>query len=249
MNRDRQRPLQMVTGSLPRASALPSTALSALTGASGRVIGLARNPPVTATPVVPWPPGRRSLAPGVRVHGRGVVVNDLRLERVDLLVDSVAVRVGRSLAVRPRQVVLRAWLAEADVNWWLRDKGVPLRLAFSAEGIRARTGLGGVALGSVDVSVSLAGGLLKLTPTRVAVLGIALSTAGVPATPLPLPPLPSAARLRRIEARSGVLGLTVEVPGRWVDIDQGALRSWIALARSGRASCGVPPRCAERSLE
>src|SRR5690606_24518630 len=103
-----------------------------------------------AAPVVAWPPGRRSLAPGLRVHGRGVVVNDLRLERVDVLVDGVAVRVGRSLRVRPQQVVVRAWLTEADVNWWLRDKGLPLRLGFSAEGIRARTGLGGVALGSVD---------------------------------------------------------------------------------------------------
>lgn len=99
--------------------------------------------------------------------------------------------------------------------------------------------MGGVALGSVDVTVALDAGVVKLTPQRVALLGVGLSTAGFPATPLPLPPLPSSALLTDLRTATGTVVATLEVhQGSW-DLGPSTIGQLLRLARSGRASIGV----------
>jgi DUF2993 family protein len=215
---------------------------AAVTRGSAQLIRLACNPPVEVLPTGRWRPFYLPPPAGMRLRARGVVINGLRIDKVDVRAHDIAIRPGSPIAVRARTIVARVRLTEADVNWWLTTAHLPVRLRFTDEGIRARTGLAGVALGSIDVTVALEGGLLRLTPQRVAVLGIGLSTAGFPTTPLPLPPLPRAARLTGIVTAARTVTATLQLPGGSWDVGPKAVRDLLKLARSGRASIGAPPR-------
>lgn len=212
------------------------------TRGSARLIALACNPPVAVHPIGPLRLFHLPPSTGLRLRARGVLINGLRIEQIDLRAQDVAIRPGSPIAVRARTIVARVRLTQADVNWWLTSAHLPLRLRFTDEGIRARTGLAGVALGSIDVTVALDQGLLRLAPQRVAVLGVHLATAGFPSTPLPLPPLPRAARLTGIVTAASTVTATLQLPGgRW-DVGVDGVRGLLDLARSGRVSLGTPPR-------
>lgn len=218
------------------------SAAAATTEGSARLVRLARNPPVTVRPAGLWPPRRSGTAPGFELRAQGLVINGLRIDKIHIRVRAMTFRRGSPIAVRPRGIVVRARLTEADVNWWLSHAHLPVRLRFTDEGIRARTGLGGVALGSMDVTVGLEAGLLRLSPQRVAVLGIGLSTAGFPTTPLPLPPLPRSARLIGLITGPGTAAITLELPGEWHNMGPAAVKEILSLAQTGRASVGSPAR-------
>jgi hypothetical protein len=217
-------------------------AVALATRGPGRLIPLARRPPVEVRPIAPWRPFHLPPPTGMRLRARGVVVNGLRIDKVDVRAHHLAIGPGRPISVRARTIGARVRLTEADVNWWLTSAHLPLRLRFTDEGIRARTGLAGVALGSIDVTVALEQGQLRLAPQRVAVLGIQLATAGFPSTPLPLPPLPRAARLTGIVTAASTLTATLQLPGgRW-DVGANSVRDLLKVARSSRLSLGTPPR-------
>lgn len=219
-----------------------ASAATAATHGSARLIKLARHPPVEVRPIGPWRLFHPPPPTGVRLRARGVLINGLRIDKVDVRAQDVAIGRGRPIAVRARTIVARVRLTEADVNWWLTTAHLPLRLRFTDDGIRARAGLAGVALGSMDVTVALEGGLLRLTPQRVAVLGIGLSTGGFPTTPLPLPPLPRSARLTGIVTAARAVTVTLQLPGGSWEVGPNGVRELLKVARSGRASIGAPPR-------
>jgi hypothetical protein len=221
--------------------AVASAATEATRGAA-RLIKLARHPPVEVRPIGPWRLFHLPPATGLRLRARGVLINGLRLDKVDVRAQEVAIRPGSPIAVRARTIVARVRLTEGDVNWWLTTAHLPLRLRFTDEGIRARTGLAGVALGSMDVTVALERGLLRLNPQRVAVLGIGLSTGGFPTTPLPLPPLPRSAQLTGIVTAARAVTVTLQLPGGSWDVGPNGVRELLKVARSGRASIGTPQR-------
>jgi hypothetical protein len=178
----------------------------------------------------------------MRLRARGTMVSGLRIDKVDVRAHHIAIRPGSPIAVRARTIVARVRLTETDVNWWLTSAHLPLRLRFTDEGIRARTGVAGVALGSVDVTVALEQGQLRLAPQRVAVLGIKLATAGFPSTPLPLPPLPRSARLTGIVTAASTVTATLQLPGGSWDVGANSFRGLLKVARSSRVSLGTPPR-------
>lgn len=219
-----------------------ASAATAATNGSARLIKFARNPPVEVRPIGTWRPFHLPPVTGMRLRARGLVIHGLRIDEVDVRARDVAIRPGAPIAVRARTIVARVRLTEADVNWWLTTSHLPLRLRFTDDGIRARTGLAGITLGSVDVTVALEAGLLRLAPQRVAVLGIGLSTAGFPTAPLPLPPLPRAARLTGIVTTARAVTITLRLPGGSWDVGPNAVRELLRVARAGRASIGAPPR-------
>jgi len=207
-----------------------------------RLLRAARTPPVELRPLGGWQvPSREALRTGVDVVARGVVVSRLRLDRVTIRLTDVSLRPGRLLALRAGRITVRATLAEPDVNSWLAEAHVPLRLRFSEDGIQTRAGMAGIALGTMDVTVSLDAGVLRLSPQRVAVLGIGLSTAALPPTPLPLPPLPRSAQLVSLRTGVGLLTVTLAMKATTVQLGPGAVREGLSLVRSGRASLGAPP--------
>lgn len=208
----------------------------------GQLIRLARKPPVEVRPVGKWE--KRHLYPstGVRLRARGVMVNGLRIDRVDVRTDQITLGPGSPIAVRTHTISARVRLTEADVNWWLSTANLPLRLRFTEAGIRARTGVAGVALGSIDVSVALERGVLRLAPQRVAVLGFGLSSAAMPATPLPLPPLPHAARLTSIVTAATTMTAILELPGGTWDAGPDGVRQLLRIARSRRVTIGTSPQ-------
>lgn len=217
-------------------------AVGVATRGPGRLIRLARRPPVEVRPIAPWRPFHLPPPTGVRLRARGMVVNGLRVDQVDVRAHQIAIRRGSPIAVRARTIVARARLTETDVNWWLTSAHLPLRLRFTDAGIRARTGLAGVALGSIDVTLALDQGRLRLAPQRVAVLGIHLATAGVPSTPLPLPPFPRSARLTDLVTAPSTVTATFQLPGgRW-DVGVNSVRELLKVARSSGVSIGTPPR-------
>lgn len=215
-------------------------ALAAATRGPGRLAMLARQPPMEVRPLDPGRLLRLRPPTGIRLRARGVVVHGLRIDRVDVRAHQLGLRPGVPTAVRAGWIAVGARLTEADVNTWLATAHLPVRLRFTEEGIRARTGLGGVALGSVDVTVALDEGQLRLAPRRVAVLGIQLGTAGVPSTALPLPPLPRAAQLTSLVTAPRTLHATLQLPGGSWDLGVEGMRGLLEVARAGRFSLGAP---------
>lgn len=228
---------------LSRSRHLLMAAADVASTGSGHLLRAARTPPVELRPLGGWQlPSREALRTGVDVMARGVLVRGLRLDRVTIRLTDVSLRPGRPLALRAGRITARAILAEPDVNSWLADAHLPLRLRFSESGIQTRAGMAGIALGTMDVDVSLDAGVLWLSPQRVAVLGIGLSTAALPPTPLPLPPLPRSAQLVDLRTGVGLLTVTLAMQATTVQLGPGAVRHGLSLVRSGRASIGAPPR-------
>ncbi|MDP1818993.1 MAG: LmeA family phospholipid-binding protein [Acidimicrobiales bacterium] len=236
----REQVLSIGRSVLAKSQRVLSEAAGAAVAQPRRVLRVHR-PAVDVRPIGGWHVPRRLPPLGLELRARGVVVSGLRLHRVTVRVADIASRPGMPLALRAGRITVGATLTEPDVNAWLADAHLPVRLRFSADGIQARTGMGGLALGTADVKVSLDAGVLHLSSRRVAVLGIGLSTAALPPTRLPLPPLPRSARLTGLRTEGGRVTARLSLPATTVPIGRATLREGIALARSGRLTVGAPP--------
>jgi hypothetical protein len=219
-----------------------SGAAGAATSRTGRLLRAVRRPVVEVRPIGGWRFPHRFPPPlGLELRARGVVVSGLRLERVTVRLADISGRPRLPVAVRAGRITVGATVAEPDVNAWLADARLPVRLRFSDDGIHARTGMGGLALGTADVDVSLEAGVLRLSPRRLAVLGFGLSTSALPSTRLPLPPLPRSARLTGLRTEGGRVAVRLSLPATTMRVGLDMLREGIALARSGRVAIGAAP--------
>ncbi len=219
-----------------------SAVMADVTTRSEQLRRIVHRPPVRVRPIGGW---RRLvqtvLSPGVELQARGVVVSGLRLDRVTMRLAGLSVRLGRPPVLRAGHTTVWATVAEGDANSWLAGARLPLRLRFRDAGIQARAGVAGVTLGVVDATVSLDAGVLRLAPRRLEVLGIGVSAATLPATLLPLPPLPRAARLSALQTGPRRVTAQLSLPGATMRLGPGRLRDLLDLVRSGRISVGAAP--------
>jgi hypothetical protein len=147
------------------------------------------------------PFGRGARASSAHVELADLAVPPLRLRR--LIADGRGIDIGTTDPPVAGFEHLRftVEVAEKDVNGWAEQVMLPVRFSFDEDRIRARSGLAGVRVSSVDVALEVSGGWLRLRPTGSRVLGTDIPFLFSPQMPLPLPRLPYGMHL--IEAAPG----------------------------------------------
>jgi len=168
----------------------------------------------------------RPLRPQLKVSPAGLLRGEVDLVKVELpayavaglVVDRFVLRAER-LRVQPGlppvlvagPVGLKAVVSQGNVDRWTRDLRLPLRLRLTEDGVITTAGVGGVRMGEVVTEPTVAGGFLRLTPTRASLLGMPAPLVRFLRGYLPLPPLPRHARLEGVEPSDGELALRFRI--------------------------------------
>lgn len=172
---------------------------------------------------------------------REVWVGGLRLTELDLRLSGVRVPVSWPPRLQVEGVVARARVEQRALDAWTRSSALPVRLALRRGGIIARTGVAGLRLGEIDMSLHLDGGRLWLAPQRLSMLGVAVEPRAVmPPVKLPLPRLPNDARLVAVDPDDGAVELCFNVADIDERITEKRLR-WAVGALRERPASKVPP--------
>ena len=169
--------------------------------------------------------GRRArLRVGLSIGG----LVGLRADRVVLAVDDVtfggldlaSVRIRAEGArvvpgipphVRAGPVRVRVAVEQPALDRWLLAGALPVRITLRASGLRARAGVGGLRLAEAEAGIEIEEGRLVVTPQRARVLGVGVG-APLLRIPLPLPPLPRAARIERLTVTEGCATIDLRLP-------------------------------------
>lgn len=176
----------------------------------------------------------------VELELRGVATAGLVADRV--IVRSIGARTRPGLPPRlmADAVQVTATVTEQAVNRWLRTDLGPFRVRLRDDGIALRTGVGGLTVNEIRAELDVDGRWLRLRPTRAEVLGVGTPVIGLLRSYLPLPGLPSGARLGSVTHGRSELSATFDLGPLDEPIDAGLTRH---LARRIRLTPSpTPPR-------
>jgi hypothetical protein len=129
----------------------------------------------------------------------------LRLDRVVVRVENARLRPGLIPRLQGGPVTVKATVSQDGVDRWIRSSGLPLRLELTEDGILSSTGIGALRVGHVLTELEVAGSWLRLRPRKVAARDVPGPLRQVLVGNLPLPALPSGARLVDVSHGPGAL--------------------------------------------
>lgn len=132
----------------------------------------------------------------------------LILDRLVIRAEKVRVAPGLPPKLVAATVSLRAVVTQDNVDRWTKDLGLPVRLRLTPDGVVTATGLRGIRFTEVVTMPDIAGGFLRLQPTRVSLLGVPTTLSRFFRGYLPLPPLPRSAVLESVDPGDGELTMT-----------------------------------------
>lgn len=168
----------------------------------------------------------RPLRPRLKLTPGGLLRGEIDLVKVELPAYAVAGLVIDRFVIRAQHVRvvpgvpptlvaepvgLRAVVSQANVDRWTKDRGLPLRLRLTEDGVVTTTGIGGFRMSEVLTVPDISGGFLRLRPERVSLLGVPAPLARFLRGYLPLPPLPRHAVLESVDPAAGELTLTLRI--------------------------------------
>jgi hypothetical protein len=134
---------------------------------------------------------------------RDLPASGLLVRRMLVRAAGVSVAPGIPPRLKAESVGLKVTVDQAGVDAWTSTVHLPFRLVLSPDGIVVRTGLRGMALTEVETELTVNGALLELRPVRASMLGRSAPLPSMLRGYLPLPPLPSGARLQEVEPADG----------------------------------------------
>lgn len=166
------------------------------------------------------------LRPRLKLSPAGLLRGEVDLLKVELpayafaglIVDRFVIRaehvrvvpgIPPTLVAGP--VGLRAVVSQANVDRWTRDLRLPFRLQLTADGVVTTAGIGGFRVTEILTLPDISGGLLRLRPQRVSLLGVPAPLVRFLRGYLPLPPLPRSAVLESVDPADGELTLTFRI--------------------------------------
>jgi hypothetical protein len=152
------------------------------------------------------------------VEARQLPVASLLVDRMVVRAEHVRIRPGFPPRLQAAPFGCKAVVSQANVDRWTHAMRLPFRLELVPDGVVVRTGVGGMAMSEVLTELEPMGSLLRLRPVRASLFGMQAPplSMGLLRGYLPLPELPSGARIERIEARYGELAVFVTLD----EIDQ-----------------------------
>lgn len=165
----------------------------------------------------------KPLRPRFRVSPSGLLRGEVDMVKVELPAFSIAGLVLDRFVIRAEKVRiapglppklvagpigLRAVVTQDNIDRWTKDLHLPVRLRLTPDGVVTATGLRGVRFTEVVTMPDIAGGFLRLQPTRVSLLGVPTTLSRFFRGYLPLPPLPRSAVLESVEPTDGELTMT-----------------------------------------
>lgn len=147
----------------------------------------------------------------VKVELPAFAIAGLVLDRFVIRAERVRISPGLPPKLVAEPVKLRAVVTQDNVDRWTKDLRLPVRLRLTPEGVITSTGLRGIRLTEVVTMPDIAGGFLRLQPTRVSLLGVPTTLSRFFRGYLPLPPLPRNAVLDSVETSDGELTMSFSV--------------------------------------
>lgn len=168
----------------------------------------------------------RPLRPRLKVSPAGLMRGEVDVIKIELPAFSVAGLVLDRFVIRAERVRvmpglpptlvaepvgLRAVVSQANVDRWTSDIHLPIRLRLTEDGVVTSTGLAGFRVTEVTTMPDVAGGFLRLRPTRASLFGVPAPMVSFIRGYLPLPPLPRNAKLEAVDPSDGELTLTFRI--------------------------------------
>jgi hypothetical protein len=157
----------------------------------------------------------------VEVELRGVATTGLLFERVVVRVTGARARPGFPARLQADTMEMTSTVTEDAVNRWLRTDLGPFRIRLRDDGAVVRTSVAGLTVNEVSTELDVEGRWLRLRPRRAEVLGVPAPMARLFRGYLPLPALPSGARLGRVAHGDGEVSVTVDLGPLDEPIDAG----------------------------
>ena len=168
----------------------------------------------------------RPLRPRLKITPAGMLRGEIDLVKVELPAYAVAGLVIDRFVIRAEHVRivpgfppvltagpvgLRGVVSQANVDRWTKDRGLPIRLRLTDEGVLTTTGIRGIRVTEVLTLPDISGGFLRLRPQRASLLGVPAPLVRFLRGYLPLPPLPRSAVLESVDPADGELTLTLRI--------------------------------------
>lgn len=168
----------------------------------------------------------RPLRPRLKVTPAGMLRGEIDLVKVELpayaiaglVIDRFIVRAERvriAPGIPPTLVAgpvgLRGVVSQANIDRWTKDRGLPIRMRLTEDGVLTTTGIRGIKVTEVLTVPDISSGFLRLRPQRASLLGVPAPMVRFLRGYLPLPPLPRNAVLESVEPADGELTLTLRI--------------------------------------
>ncbi len=147
----------------------------------------------------------------VKIEVPAYMVAGLVIDRFIIRAEHVRVIPGLPPTLVASPVGLRAVVSQANLDRWTKDRGLPLRMRLTEEGVVTTTGIRGFRVTEVLTVPHISGGFLRLQPQRVSLLGVPAPLVRFLRGYLPLPPLPRSAILESVDPAEGELTLTFRI--------------------------------------
>ncbi|MEM9033442.1 MAG: LmeA family phospholipid-binding protein [Actinomycetota bacterium] len=157
----------------------------------------------------------------VEIEMRGVATTGLLVDRVVIRSVNIRTRPGLPPRLQADAVDMTGTVTEEAVNRWLRTDLGPFRVRLRDDGIAVRTGVAGIKVNEVRAELDVEGRWLRLRPTRAEVLGVPTPMTSLFRGYLPMPALPSGAKLGTVTHGHEELSATVELGELDEPIDAG----------------------------
>lgn len=168
----------------------------------------------------------RPLRPRLKVTPAGLLRGEIDLVKIELPAYMVAGLVIDRFIIRAEHVRiipgipplltagpvgLRAVVSQANIDRWTKDRGLPIRLRLTEDGVLTTTGIRGIKVSEVLTVPDVSGGFLRLRPQRASLLGVPAPMVRFLRGYLPLPPLPRNAVVESVDPADGELTLTLRI--------------------------------------
>jgi hypothetical protein len=173
------------------------------------------------------------------VRASDVQVGGLRLAAVRVDAARAHVVPGWPPRFRAGPVDVHVSVTQEELDRWPPAAALPVRLRVRSDGLRARTGIGGVRVAEVAVSAAVDGGRIVVSGASARLLGVGVDLGSLRVV-LPLPALPYGTRLTTLETFDDLATLAFRVPAVDEPLRPERLAHLAAALRRVRPLDGAP---------
>ena len=145
------------------------------------------------------------------IRASDVQVGGLNLAAVRVDAARAHVVPGWPPRFRAGPVDVRVTVTQDALDRWAPAAALPVRLRVRSDGLRARTGIGGVRVAEVGLAAAVDEDRIVLSGASAKVLGMGVDLGGLRVV-LPLPALPRGTRLTTLETSDDLVNLAFRVP-------------------------------------